>query len=111
VPILVGPAARINALAQQAGLDLANIEVVPTAHSHASAEAAVALIREGRAAALMKGSLHTDELLHAVLDKETGLRTERRLTHAFVLDVPTYPRPLTITDAAVNIYPTLADKR
>ena len=111
VPILVGPAARINALAQQAGLDLADIEIVPTAHSHASAEAAVALIREGRAAALMKGSLHTDELLHAVLDKETGLRTERRLTHAFVLDVPTYPRPLMITDAAVNIYPTLADKR
>ena len=110
-PVLVGPRARIAALAQQRGLDIGGIEIVPTEHSHASAEAAVALVRSGGASALMKGSLHSDELLHAVLDKDTGLRTERRLSHAFVLDVPTYPRPLMITDAAVNIYPTLADKR
>jgi len=111
VPVLVGPEARIRALAQEAGLDLAGIEIVATEHSHASAEAAVALARNGRVAALMKGSLHTDELLHAVLDRKHGLRTERRVSHVFVLDVPTYPRPLMITDAAVNIYPTLADKR
>jgi len=111
VPLLVGPSARIAALAREHSLDIAGIEIVATEHSHASAAAAVALIRSGGAAALMKGSLHSDELLHAVLDKETGLRTERRVSHAFVLDVPTYPRPLMITDAAVNIYPTLADKR
>jgi phosphotransacetylase len=111
VPILVGPESRMRALAAEAGLDLAGVEVVATEHSHASAKAAIALVRTGRAAAMMKGSLHTDELLHAVLDKEAGLRTERRVSHAFVLDVPSYPRPLMITDAAVNIYPTLADKR
>jgi len=111
VPVLVAPPARIAALASQHSLDLAGIELVATEHSHASAATAVALIRSGAASALMKGSLHSDELLHAVLDKETGLRTERRVSHAFVLDVPTYPRPLMITDAAVNIYPTLADKR
>jgi len=110
-PILVGPPARIAAAAKQSGVDLDGIEIVPSAHSHASAETAVALVRAGRAAALIKGSLHSDELLHAVLDKQTGLRTERRLSHVFVLEVPTYPRPLLITDAAVNIYPTLADKR
>jgi phosphotransacetylase len=110
-PVLVAPPAKIAALAQQHALDVAGIELVPTAHSHASAAAAVALVRSGGAATLMKGSLHTDELLHAVLDKETGLRTERRVSHAFVLDVPSYARILMITDAAVNIYPTLADKR
>ena len=111
VPILVGPAARIAAVAEQAAIDLAGIEIVATAHSHASAETAVALARSGRVVALMKGSLHTDELLHAVLDRTCGLRTERRLSHAFVLDVPDYPRLLMITDAAVNIVPTLAEKR
>ena len=111
VPLLVGPTARIRALAQAAGLDLSVFEVVDTPHSHASARSAVALVRAGRAAALMKGSLHTDELLHAVLDKDLGLRSERRLSHAFVLDVPGYPRPLLLSDAAINIYPTLADKR
>jgi len=111
VPVFVGPEARILALAKEGGLDLAGIEIVATEHSHASAATAVALARNGRVAALMKGSLHTDELLHAVLDRRTGLRTERRLSHVFVLDVPTYPRPLMITDAAVNIYPSLADKR
>ena len=111
VPVLVGPEARIRALAKDGALDLAGIEIVTTEHSHASAETAVALARSGHVAALMKGSLHTDELLHAVLEKQTGLRTERRLSHVFVMDVPTYPRPLMITDAAVNIYPTLAEKR
>jgi phosphate acetyltransferase len=111
VPVLVGPEGRIRALAREGALDLAGIEIVATEHSHASAETAVALARSGRVAALMKGSLHTDELLHAVLDKGNGLRTERRLSHVFVMDVATYPRPLMITDAAVNIYPTLADKR
>jgi phosphate acetyltransferase len=111
VPVLVGPEARIRALAKDAGLDLAGIEIVTTGHSHASAEAAVALARSGSVAALMKGSLHTDELLHAVLDKDSGLRTERRVSHIFLLDVPTYPRPLVITDAAVNINPSLSDKR
>ena len=111
VPVLVGPEARIRALARDGALDLAGVEIITTEHSHASAETAVALARSGRVAALMKGSLHTDELLHAVLDKVSGLRSERRLSHVFVLDVPNYPRPLMITDAAVNIYPTLADKR
>jgi phosphate acetyltransferase len=111
VPMLVGPEVRIRALAKEGAMNLDGIEIVTTEHSHASAEAAVALARSGRVAALMKGSLHTDELLHAVLEKVNGLRTERRLSHVFVMDVPTYPRPLMITDAAVNIYPTLIEKR
>jgi len=110
-PVLVGPLARLQALAAENAIDLTGIEIVATEHSHASAQAAVELVRAGRATALMKGSLHSDELLLAVLDKDAGLRTERRLSHAFVLDVPHYPRPLMITDAAVNIYPTLADKQ
>jgi phosphotransacetylase len=109
-PILVGPEARIRGVAAGAGLDLAGAEIVPTPHSHASAEAAVALIGQGRAAALMKGSLHTDELLLAALSREAGLRTERRVSHAFVMDAPLYPRLLIITDAAVNIAPDLESK-
>jgi phosphotransacetylase len=109
-PILTGPEARIRAIAAQERLDLTGITLIGTEHSHASAEAAVALVREGRAAALMKGSLHTDELLGAALAKEAGLRTERRVSHAFVLDAPLYPRPLIITDAAVNIAPDLEAK-
>ncbi|MBZ0222473.1 MAG: bifunctional enoyl-CoA hydratase/phosphate acetyltransferase [Dokdonella sp.] len=110
VPVLVGPRARIDVLAAQGGIDLAGIERVDTEHSHASADAAVLLARQGKVAAVMKGSLHTDELLHAVLDRDNGLRTARRLSHAFLMDVPRYPRPLLITDAAVNIAPTLAEK-
>jgi phosphotransacetylase len=110
VPVLVGPAARIVALAGEIGVVLDGIEVVDAEHSHAAAATAVRLAREGKVAAIMKGSLHTDELLHAVLDRECGLRTERRVSHAFLMDVPKYPRPLLITDAAVNIAPTLADK-
>ena len=109
-PILVGPEARIRGAAEQAGLDLAGVEIVATPHSHASAAQAVALVGQGRAAALMKGSLHTDELLAAALAPEAGLRTERRVSHAFVMDAPLYPRLLIITDAAVNIAPDLEAK-
>lgn len=109
-PILVGPEPRIRAAAEAAGLDLAGVEIVATPHSHASAEQAVALVGQGRAAALMKGSLHTDELLAAAIAREAGLRTERRMSHAFVMDAPLYPRLLIITDAAVNIAPDLEAK-
>jgi phosphotransacetylase len=109
-PILVGPEPRIRAAAEAAGLDLAGVEIVATPHSHASAEQAVALVGQGRAAALMKGSLHTDELLAAAIAREAGLRTERRVSHAFVMDAPLYPRLLIITDAAVNIAPDLEAK-
>jgi phosphate acetyltransferase/phosphate butyryltransferase len=111
VPVLVGPAEKIRAAAEQAKLDLSPYEIVPTEHSDAAAVKAVAMARNGEVEALMKGSLHTDELLHAVVDPERGLRTARRISHVFALDVPSYPRPLFITDAAVNIYPTLEDKR
>jgi phosphate acetyltransferase len=110
-PVLVGPAARITATAAAAGLDISSFALVDTPHSHASAERAVALVREGRAEALMKGSLHTDELMAAVVDGATGLRTARRLSHCFLLDVPSHEEPLIITDAAVNIAPSLEDKR
>jgi phosphate butyryltransferase len=109
-PILVGPHARINAAAATAGVDIAPYRLVDTPHSKASAEAAVALVRQGEASLLMKGSLHTDELLHAVLDPEKGLRTGRRLSHVYLFDVPGYPRPLLVTDAAVNIAPSLEEK-
>ena len=109
-PILVGPAARIRALATESDLDLAEIEIVDAPHSHAAAAAAVALVREGRAEILMKGSLHTDELLSAVVAKEIGLRTGRRLSHVFLMDVPTYHKVLLVTDGAINIAPTLEDK-
>ena len=109
-PLLVGPEARIRGAAEAAGLDLAGAEIIPAPHSHASAEQAVALVKAGRAAALMKGSLHTDELLSAALARDAGLRTERRVSHAFVMDAPLYPRLLVITDAAVNIAPDLEAK-
>ena len=109
-PILVGPKARIEAVAAQAGLSLAGLEIVDAPHSHASAAEAVRLVREGRAECLMKGSLHTDELMGAVVSKEGGLRTARRISHCFVMDVPTYDQALIVSDAAVNIAPTLEDK-
>ncbi|MEM9782196.1 MAG: bifunctional enoyl-CoA hydratase/phosphate acetyltransferase, partial [Pseudomonadota bacterium] len=109
-PILVGPAARIRATAEAAGLDLGTAQIVDAEHSHASAELAVALVRDGRARALMKGALHTDEIMSAVVAKATGLRTERRMSHVYVMDVPTYPKPLLITDAAINIAPDLQTK-
>ena len=109
-PILVGPADRIRAVAAKAGLDISSYEIVDAAFSQESAAKAVALVREGRAEALMKGSLHTDELMGAVVRRETGIRTARRVSHCFVMDVPGRAEALIITDAAVNIAPTLADK-
>jgi phosphotransacetylase len=110
VPVLVGPSARIRALAGTLGEDLAGIRLVDTEHSHASAAAAVALARNGEVDTLMKGSLHTDELMSAVIATQGGLRTERRVSHVFVMDVPAYDRILFVTDAAVNIEPTLREK-
>jgi phosphate acetyltransferase len=109
-PILVGPEDKIRAVAKTEGVDLKPYRIVPAEHSHASAEKAVALVRAGEAEALMKGSLHTDELMSAVVSSATGLRTSRRISHVFIMDVPTYARALAITDAAINIAPTLEDK-
>ena len=108
-PVLVGPRAKILQAAAAAGLDLGDIPIEDAAHSDAAAEAAVALVREGRCEALMKGSLHTDELLRPVVARD-GLRTKRRISHCFVLDVPGHEDPLIISDAAVNIAPSLAEK-
>ncbi|CAN0624746.1 Phosphate acetyltransferase [Burkholderia multivorans] len=109
-PVLVAPAARLSALADTLGLDLSGYRRIDVPHSHAAAARAVELVRAGEADALMKGSLHTDELLAEVVRADTGIRTERRLSHVFIMDVPTYPKPLFITDAAVNIRPTLEQK-
>jgi phosphate acetyltransferase len=109
-PILVGRTQRIQQEAARDGLDLAGLEVVDAEHSHDAARKAVELVRAGRAEALMKGSLHTDELMSAVVARETGLRTARRISHCFIMDVPGHPEPLVITDAAVNIAPDLKDK-
>ncbi|QCO16318.1 bifunctional enoyl-CoA hydratase/phosphate acetyltransferase [Azospirillum brasilense] len=109
-PVLVGPASKIKSVAEAHGLDISRYRIVDVAHSHASAETGVRLARSGECEAVMKGSLHTDELMAEVVRKETGLRTGRRLSHVFVMNVPTYPRTLLITDAAINIYPTLEDK-
>lgn len=110
-PVLVGPEAKIRAAAEAAGIDLAPYEIVAVPHSHAAAEKSVELARQGRVEILMKGSLHTDELMGEVVSKDTGLRTERRVSHAFIMDVPHYAKPLLITDAAINIYPDLPAKR
>ena len=109
-PLLVGPRDRIEAAATEANLSLEGLEIIPSKHSHDSAEKAVCLVREGRAQALMKGALHTDEVMGAAIDKTKGLRTERRMSHVFVLDVPRYPKPLLISDAAINIFPDLQAK-
>jgi phosphotransacetylase/acyl dehydratase len=111
VPVLVGPEARIRKAADAAGLSLDGVEIVNVPHSHAAAARAVDLARSGAVRALMKGALHTDELMAAVVDAASGMRTERRMSHVFALDVPTYPKPLLLTDAAINIYPDLMDKR
>ena len=108
--VLVGPEAKIRAVAKAEGVDLTPYTIVSTEHSHAAAAQAVAMARAGEVEALMKGSLHTDELLAAVVPSATGIRTARRISHVFVMDVPAYPRPLLVTDAAINIYPTLEDK-
>jgi phosphotransacetylase len=109
-PILVGPASKIRSLAHGCRIDLAGVEMVDVPHSHAAAATAVRLVREGEAEILMKGSLHSDELLGAVVAKDTGLRSGRRISHAFLMDVPTYHKVLIVTDGAINIAPTLEDK-
>jgi phosphate acetyltransferase len=111
VPILVGPKERISGLARSLALDIAGIDIVDVPHSQAAADKAVEIVRNGGAELLMKGSLHSDEILAAVTRRETGLRTARRISHVFVMDVPTHPHTLFITDAAVNIAPDLPAKR
>jgi phosphate acetyltransferase len=110
-PILVGPKERIRSVAASCGLDLASVEIVDVSHSQMAADKAVELVRTGKAELLMKGSIHSDELLGAVTKRETGLRTGRRISHVFVMDVPTHAETLFITDAAVNIAPDLMGKR
>ena len=110
-PILVGPEQKIRATAAALKADLSQFRIVNAAHSHDAADKAVALVRAGEAEALMKGSLHTDELMAAVVRRDGGLRTARRLSHCFVMDVPSHETPLIITDAAINIAPTLEEKR
>ena len=111
VPILVGPAGKISSVARQHKLNIGNYEVVDTPHSDAAAAKGVELIRQSKGELLMKGSLHTDELMREVTSGATGLRTARRISHVFVMDVPTYPETLFITDAAINIFPDLDVKR
>ena len=110
-PILVGPKARIEQVAQENKLDISAFELVDTPHSHAAAETAVKLVSSGKAEALMKGHLHTDEMMHEVLNKEYGLRTGRVMSHIFALDAPSYHKSLFLTDAAINIRPNLATKK
>jgi phosphotransacetylase len=109
-PILVGPEAKLREIAKANGIPLGQVRIVDAPHSHAAAAKAVELVRQGEAELLMKGSLHSDELLGAVVARETGLRTGRRLSHVFIMDVPTYHKVLVVTDAAINIAPSLEDK-
>lgn len=109
-PVLVGPRAKIEAVAAAEGIDITPYRLVDTPHSHASAEKAVEIVRLGEAHSLMKGSLHTDEFMKAVLNRTTGVRTDRRISHAFIMKVESYPRYLFITDAAINIAPDLTTK-
>tara|TARA_R110002126_G_scaffold291803_1_gene459354 strand:+ start:179102 stop:180499 length:1398 start_codon:yes stop_codon:yes gene_type:complete len=111
IPVLIGPKAKIEAAAAEAERDLHGIEIIDVPHSHAAAEQAVVLARAGKVDMLMKGKIHTDELLEPVMNSQTGLRTERRMSHVFALDVPNYPKPLLISDAAINIFPDLQSKR
>jgi len=111
VPTLVGPERKIRETAQKIRMELAGFDIIDVPHSHAAAAKAVELVRTGKVELLMKGSLHTDELLAEVTRRETGLRTARRISHVFIMDVPTYPKTLFITDAAVNIFPDLEAKR
>ncbi|MBN9290461.1 MAG: bifunctional enoyl-CoA hydratase/phosphate acetyltransferase [Hyphomicrobium denitrificans] len=110
-PVLIGPPHKIAAAAEKAGVSIEGLRIEATEHSHAAAAKAVELASSGAVRALMKGSLHTDELLGAVVAAQSGLRTERRISHVYVLDVPSYPKPLIVTDAAINIMPTLEQKR
>jgi phosphate acetyltransferase len=110
-PILVGPAAKIEKVAGEHGIKISDFQVIDAPHSEAAAERAVELVHEGKGELLMKGSLHTDELMRAVTNSKTGLRTARRISHVFIMDVPTYPETLFVTDAAINIFPDLDAKR
>ncbi|HWV43184.1 phosphate acetyltransferase [Pseudorhodoplanes sp.] len=110
-PIFVGPSAKIAGVAKKHGLDIGNYEVVDVEHSEAAAAKAVEMIRAGKGELLMKGSLHTDELMRAVTSSSTGLRTARRISHVFIMDVPSHPDTLIVTDAAINIAPDLDVKR
>ncbi|PIE14184.1 MAG: enoyl-CoA hydratase [Rhodobacterales bacterium] len=109
-PILIGPEARIKAAAEKAEIDLGDVQIIDVPHSHAAARKGVDLVLEGKAEALMKGALHTDEIMGEVVDRRHGLRTERRMSHVFALDVPSYPKPLLVSDAAINIAPDLQTK-
>ncbi len=109
-PILIGPESKIHAVAEEFAIDVQGIRIVNTRHSHDAAAMAVSLVRTGDADAIMKGSLHTDELMAEVIARANGLRTARRISHVFVMNVPTYHRPLLITDAAINIAPGLLEK-
>ena len=111
VPTLIGPRGKIEAVAEAAGLSLAGVEIVDAPYSHAAATTAVEMVRRGRLQGVMKGSLHTDELMRAVVHEGAGLRTERRISHVFVIDTPGYHKLLLVTDAAINIAPSLDDKR
>src|ERR1044072_3862824 len=110
VPFLVGPAAKIRETAVMSQIDLGNLKIFEVPHSPAAAKKAVELVKEGKAEILMKGSLHTDELMSAIVSRDGGLRTGRRISHVFIMDVPTYHKVLVVTDAAINIAPTLEDK-
>jgi len=110
IPILVGPQEKILAVAQENQLDISSYTLIPTRHSEEAAEKAVAMVRKGEVEALMKGKIHTDELMHVVVDKLHGLRTGRRMSHVFAMDIPNYFKPLFITDAVLNIFPRLKEK-
>jgi phosphotransacetylase len=110
LPVFVGPRAKIASTAESAGFDISKFQVIDAPHSHGAAQKAVELLREGKTELLMKGSLHTDELMSAVVAREGGLRTARRISHVFIMDVPTYHKILIVTDGAINIAPTLEDK-
>ncbi len=110
-PVLVGPGDKIRSAAEEAGLDLSGVEIVDTPHSHAAAARGASLAREEAVGAIMKGALHTNELMQAIIDRAAGLRTERRMSHVFVLETPAYPRLLLMTDGAINIAPDLMCKR
>jgi phosphate acetyltransferase len=110
LPVLVGPSAKIASTAERAGIDISKFKIIDAPHSHGAAQKAVELLREGKAELLMKGSLHTDELMGVVVAREGGLRTARRISHVFIMDVPTYHKVLIVTDGAINIAPTLEDK-
>lgn len=111
IPVLVGPPHRIEQAARDADIDISDFEILAAEHSHAAARKAVDLARTGEVDGLMKGAIHTDEVMTPVIDHEFGLRTERRISHVFVVDISTYPRPLLLSDAAINVYPDLEDKR